>query len=347
MAGAVKSISIRSPWKAAAAAAVALTLGVIGSGASGAGAQNEDAEQRRARVLDYWTPARVESARPLLPVLEATPTARPANPGGGGGGGSDGGSVLGEPWNGSSGYGMVGETTGKVLLTMNGSDYVCSGSTVGRMNDGPSLVLTAAHCLHNGDNKSTSWATNWIFIPAYEDGGSFTSCDATTSGCWIAADLVTPTTWYTNGDFRDDAGFAVMDLGGKSGESNRLADVVGFQSIKFTERIVGIDTYAFGYPAAKKYNGSDLIYCAGVAVAGVQDGTAGLGCKMTGGSSGGPWYVPFSTGNEVGTAVSVNSHVYRSVKDVMFGPVFDGDESAAYTEAHSDNSAGARSRSES
>lgn len=345
----MKSSSVRSRWRVAAvAAAVAFTLGVIGSGASGAGAQNEKAEQRRARVLDYWTPERVESARPLLPVLEATPSARPTNPGGGrGGGGSDDGSVLGAPWNGRSGYGMVGETTGKVLLTMNGSDYVCSGSTVGRMNDGPSLVLTAGHCLHNGDDKPTSWATNWMFIPAYEDGGSFTSCDATTYGCWTAADLVTPTTWYSQGDFSDDAGFAVMDVGGQSGQSNKVTEVVGFQSITFTEPIVDKDTYAFGYPAAKRYHGSDLIYCAGVAVAGVQDGTAGLGCNMTSGSSGGPWYAPFSTGNEVGTAVSVNSHVYRSIKDVMFGPVFDGDESAAYTEAHSDNSTFARSRSES
>jgi len=342
----VKISSVRFRWTAlAVAAVVALTLGA--TGASSAGAQNEDAEQRRDRVLNYWTPERVQGARPLLPVLEATPSARPTNPGGGGGGGSDDGSVLGAPWNGGSSYGMVGETTGKVLLTMNGTDYVCSGSTVGRMNDGPSLVLTAGHCLHNGDNNSTSWATNWMFIPAYEDGGSFTSCDATTYGCWTAADLVTPTTWYAGGDFRDDAGFAVMDVGGKSGQSNKLTEVVGFQSITFTEPIVGKDTYAFGYPAAKQYDGSDLIYCAGVAVAGVQDGTAGLGCKMTGGSSGGPWYVPFSTGNEVGTAVSVNSHIYRSVKDVMFGPIFDGDESAAYTEAHSDNSTLARSRSES
>jgi hypothetical protein len=51
---------------------------------------------------------------------------------------------------------------------------------------------------------------------------------------------------------------------------------------------------------------------------------------MTGGSSGGPWLASFDRTAATGTAVSVNSHIYRSIKDVMFGPVFDADEEKAY-----------------
>lgn len=338
---------IRRVWSLAAAAALTGVIATLVPGAA-ALAQDDAAAQRRARVLAYWTPERAERAVPALPVLDATPSARPTNPGGGrGGGGDDGsgdGSVLGAPWNETSTRGTVGETTGKVLFTMNGSNYVCSASTVDNLKDGRSLVLTAGHCAHGGDGKPTSWATNWMFVPAYEDGGSFTSCDATTYGCWTASDLVVPATWHFSQEYADDAAFAVMDPGGKTGQALSVSDVVGTQAIAFSEAIVGKDTFAFGYPAAKKYDGTDLIYCAGVAVSGAQDGTAGLGCNMTGGSSGGPWYVPFTAGS--GTAVSVNSHTYRTIKDVMFGPVFDDNESAAYISANGEANSKAERRSD-
>lgn len=322
----------------ASAAAVAPTAGA--SAESGQTGQ-DTAQQRRERVLDYWTPARVRSAVPALPVLEGTPNHhRPGHAGGPGGGGEDPGDgggdttttvVLGAPWHGSSATGAVGETTGKVLFTMGGTNYVCSGSTVG--SGTPSIVLTAGHCVHDGNGSPNSWASMWMFIPAYEDGGSFTGCKGTPYGCWTAGELRTTSDWYAGSDFADDAGFAVMDPGGQPGETlAELNSVVGSQSIAFNTATVAEQTFAFGYPAAQKYKGRDLIYCAGESVSGPRGGgTVGLDCDMTGGSSGGPWYVSFdTTAPENGTAVSVNSHTYRSFKGRMFGPVFDGQEQAAY-----------------
>lgn len=333
---------------------VALLAGAIvalAPGADAASSQSDEAQERRERILNYWTPERVRNAIPKLPVLDGTPAHhRPDHSGGpsGGGGDDDGGGstdVTGAPWNDASEPGMVGETTGKVLLTMDGTDYVCSGSTV-TSPPGDSLVLTAGHCVHDGDDAPSSWATNWMFIPAYEDGGSFSSCENTTYGCWTAQQLTTTNAWYAGGEFADDTGFANMAPGGRTTTSTEnLVDVVGNQNIAFTNPVLGATIFAFGYPVAKKYNGRDLIYCAGTAVDGVLTGTAGLDCDMTGGSSGGPWYASFDVGTATGTAVSVNSHGFRTIKDRMFGPVFDGDEQAAYELAAGTSTGGAKSDS--
>lgn len=340
---------------------LAAVVVALAPGADAASGQSDDAQERRERILNYWTPERVRNAIPKLPMLEGTPAHHRPDHAGGPSGGSDdddgGGStgdVTGAPWNDSSAKGMVGETTGKVLLTMEGTNYVCSGSTV-TSPAGDSIVLTAGHCVHDGDDKHSSWASNWMFIPAYEDGGSFSSCANTTYGCWTTEKLTTTNDWYTSGEFADDTGFADMASGGHNDACFaagltkapcNLVDVVGSQAIAFMNPFTTI--YAFGYPAAKKYSGRDLIYCAGTAAPGVLGGTAGLDCDMTGGSSGGPWYAPFvddtlSGNHATGTAVSVNSHGFRSIKDRMFGPVFDGAEQAAYDLATGTSTGGARS----
>ena len=51
----------------------------------------------------------------------------------------------------------------------------------------------------------------------------------------------------------------------------------------------------------------------------------GIGCDMTGGSSGGGWIT--TVGGVVGVG-SVNSYHYQSLKNVMFGP-YQGDVAQA------------------
>jgi hypothetical protein len=43
---------------------------------------------------------------------------------------------------------------------------------------------------------------------------------------------------------------------------------------------------------------------------------------MTGGSSGGPWFVDFDKTTGVGTQVSLNSFGYTGEKNAMYGPYF-------------------------
>ena len=76
----------------------------------------------RGTVIAYWTADRVARAVPR----EVSPggLSSSATPRGQAGGGRGGTTVSGAAWTG----GKVKATTGKVLFTMGGVDYVCSGA---------------------------------------------------------------------------------------------------------------------------------------------------------------------------------------------------------------------------
>src|SRR5206468_6444337 len=61
-------------------------------------------------------------------------------------------------------------THGKVFLTLNGLDYVCSGPAVKAPSH--SLVNTAGHCLYESPAipLQSGYATNWEFVPGYKNG---------------------------------------------------------------------------------------------------------------------------------------------------------------------------------
>lgn len=295
---------------------VAASLGATAAGAAPPPAAADAAAEHR-RIVAYWTPERRAAAVPRDLVL--TPNGKPAKPGGGGGTGV----VTGATW---TGGGSVTVTTGKVFFTLGASRYTCSASAV----DSPAgnLVLTAGHCVHDGDGGA--FATNWIFYPGWNGAPS------PTLGEWTASDLFTTAGWATGStSFDDDAGFAVVV--GAEGQGTLASVLVAaggaVPGITFTTTT---DPYsAFGYPASKKYRGDTLTYCAGPVTPGV-DGhqTLALACDMTGGSSGGPWFQKFSNGaTSPNTINSLNSYGYLSVRNTMFGPIFDGAESTTYTAA--------------
>jgi V8-like Glu-specific endopeptidase len=218
-----------------------------------------------------------------------------------------------------SGGGAVVNTTGKVFFTEKGFNYVCSGSSVAAGNK--SLVLTAGHCVNEGPG---AFVTNFMFVPAYHNG-------VAPYGVWTSSRLTTTSQWATAGDLNHDIGLAVVNLvGGKP-----LADVVGAQGIAFNQprgRVMA----SFGYPQAAPYDGTTLDWCWGTAVKdpyGALD--QGLKCNLTGGASGGPWYLGFATATGLGTTNSVNSYKYTGgpYKGYMFGPYFGSVEQAAYAAA--------------
>ncbi len=230
--------------------------------------------------------------------------------------------VTGATWNGG---GAVVKTTGKVFFTMGGTRYTCSASAV---DSGPgSVVLTAGHCVHD---VSLGWASNWIFYPAYNGAPN------AALGSWTATSLFTTTGWASSEDFDDDAGFAVVSDGTATTLEAKLAanGVASVPSISFSSTNTSTH-HAFGYPAAKKYSGSTLVYCAGPVRVGAYDGadTVSMTCDMTGGSSGGPWFQSFSNGT--GVIRSLTSYGYASLKNVLFGPVLNAPEQAAYNAATS------------
>lgn len=309
----------RLPFSLATALLLAAVLVLPANAArrSPSEARPADAGSEHARVVAYWTPQRRATAVPREVLL---PAAKPDNPGGGKGKGGGGGGdttdptlVTGATWRGG---GDVAWTTGKVYFTLGGTRYVCSGSAVDSSQG--SVVLTAGHCTYG---VSEGFATNWIFYPAYDGGPS-------SLGAWTATDLFTTTAWASSEDLDDDAGFAVVTNGTSTTLEAALAGVgAAAPAVAFDGFDLGLDYHAFGYPAAKKYKGTTLTYCAGPTLHSY-DGrdTLSLECDMTGGSSGGPWYRDFDGAHVVN---SLNSYGYASLKR-MFGPVFGAAENSAF-----------------
>jgi V8-like Glu-specific endopeptidase len=208
---------------------------------------------------------------------------------------------------------------GKVFFTLNGANYVCSGSSVTAMNK--STVATAGHCLNAGPG---AFATNFIFVPAYKDG-------AAPYGKWPAAKLFAPQEWTASGNMQYDTGFAVVaQVGGRS-----LADAAGAVGVAFNQPR-GLTYKAFGYPAARPFTGKTLVSCYGKAG---KDSisptfeTQGIPCDMTGGSSGGPWLLQDGTASPVGYQNSVNSYGYGSRSTAMYGPYWGSTIQQVYNSA--------------
>jgi hypothetical protein len=249
------------------------------------------------RVVGYWTQARMKNA---------IPRGKAINPG------------KGKPGSGGSSAAAVQVPTqsqlGKVFFTLGGVNYVCSGTATASSNR--DVVTTAGHCLNEGPG---AYATNFAFVPAYDNGSA-------PYGTWTAKSLLTTNEWKNSGDFNHDVGFAVMNSNA-SGQS--LTDVTGSYPIAFNKGY-NLTFSAYGYPAAKPYNGQLLWKCsgkAGVDTRGTTDHR--LPCSMTGGSSGGGWIT------SDGQLNSVNSFGYRGEKDVMYGPYFGNVEQAVFSAAAS------------
>lgn len=294
------------------------------------------AEQRD--VKSYWTEAKMEAAKPLdvpssdsrrfaaasaildlpagkpaavSPTLTADTTAGMA---------TASARSSGSQW---TAGGAIVKTAGRVFFTVTvgadtGRNASCSGNAVTSANK--SVVITAGHCvkLNGGFHK------NWVFAPGYDQGNR-------PNGTWPATNLLTTPQWSSSEDMNYDLAAAVVaPLNGQS-----LTDVVGGQGIAFNQPR-GRQMYSFGYPAATPYDGSKLVYCSGRAFDDfMQTEDLGLNCNMTGGSSGGPWFVNFNERTGAGLLNSVNSFKYNFANFWMFGPYFGPEAQAVYNAAQS------------
>ncbi|WP_328993824.1 hypothetical protein OG394_05605 [Kribbella sp. NBC_01245] len=269
---------------------------------------------QQADVTAYWTPERMRSATPMdqlvrrtglpssvdVPKGAATSFAPTAFPNGG------------SAW---TGGGAIVKTEGRVFFTYTGRTASCSGTAVTSANK--STVITAGHCV----KLDGAFHTNWVFVPAYNNG-------ATPYGTWTAKKTFATPQWVASEDINYDIGAAAVNsLNGQS-----LTDVVGGQGVAFNQAR-GQRMYAFGYPAAAPYDGSKLIYCSGTVFNAFISNGIGMTCNMTGGSSGGGWFLNFSETTGLGTVNSVNSYKINFFPNWMFGPYFGTDAQNVYNAA--------------
>jgi V8-like Glu-specific endopeptidase len=221
------------------------------------------------------------------------------------------------PRNGEPSYPL--STVGKVFFTNKaGQDMVCSGTAVASLNQ--SVVDTAGHCLYwNG-----SWVQNLIFCPLYENGN-------TPYDCWAARDLEVPSDWIgaKPNDYHHDFGMAIVS----PNSQGLLTDLVGGAGWAYNQP-VNQPFYAYGYPAAPPFDGKTRKSCdEGSSGKSWQHGggtVVSIPCNMTGGSSGGPWFIKISgnlylNGHNDFTSILQHGH--------MFSPYYDDTWYALYDKA--------------
>ena len=197
--------------------------------------ESQEVSQSASSVVNYWTPERMESAKPA--ELQFGGTAEQAKA-----------QAAPLPWTSeeiTTPYTQAPTSThGKVFFTLGGGDYVCSGTAL--LSGNKSVVWTAGHCVNEGPG---AFATNWQFVPAYKDG-------AAPLGAYVAENLFTTSAWGNSGDFSYDLGAAVVAPAG----GTALTDRVGGRGIAFNS--ARNQTYqSYGYPAAPPFDGERLWRC--------------------------------------------------------------------------------------
>jgi V8-like Glu-specific endopeptidase len=205
-------------------------------------------------------------------------------------------------------------TNGKVFFNMGGGSFVCSAAIVN--TEGRDTVWTAGHCVHGGSGGA--WATNWQFVPAYDDD----LANPAPYGTWTAAQLWSRTAWINNSDFTEDMGVAIMN----TRNAWHIVDYFGGHGFRVNiGKNVWEDT--FGYPAEWPFDGGNLFRCWGTSspewqVLWITSETIKIPCDMTRGESGGPWLNGYD-GNW-GYLNGINSRIDRIAgPTVTFSPYFD------------------------
>jgi hypothetical protein len=306
-------------------------------------------------VLNYWTPERLASARPMpLPgaavTSGSTRQAAPSEPGVSGPGHPganvkpDLGNILYAPAAEAEAQdGVEPEQTSNIAQPFTSARLVPNADADGqifypnRINgklfftipgqgnficsatvQRPRIITTAGHCVHKGSGGGAGFFTNWLFIPAFKDG-------AAPYGQWVWAFVITTGTWAGGGGgVPNAADYAIIELRDRTSPPcfpafPRIGSCVGFAGFQtgsfFNEHITAI-----GYPgnldSAQKAHRVDAEPFL------LTNNTLQIGSDMRGGSSGGGWFQnfgEFAVGQPTPNALNTGTNRLRSV--TSYGPI--------------------------
>ncbi|MEV8454817.1 hypothetical protein AB0467_21145 [Streptomyces sp. NPDC052095] len=205
---------------------------------------------------------------------------------------------------------------GKVFFDSPEGSMVCSGTVVkdpqnpGRSN----LVWTAGHCVHAG--SSGGWYRNIAFVPAYNDQGKSAAAlrnaqpqEVAPYGAYWADWATTSGEWIKDGGPTGGEGapydYAVLHVKPEQGTKSLEETVGNALEVEFNapeiSRISGMG--AWGYPAAPPYDGLIMHKCVDrpgrLSISPNTPAMYRIGCTMTGGSSGGGWFIAGQDGKSV------------------------------------------------
>ncbi|POX39146.1 hypothetical protein C3486_19455 [Streptomyces sp. Ru73] len=235
----------------------------------------------------------------------------------------------------SAQYSTHAPGVGKVFFDSPEGSMVCSGAVVedpahpGKSN----LVWTAGHCVHAG--KNGGWYRNIAFVPSYNDSAKSaaelqgaTKEQLAPKGVFWADAAQTSQQWIDQGAKSGGEGapydFAVLHVKPEAGNTKSLEETVGkAYRVQFNAPAVPKipSMTAQGYPAAKPFDGQTLQQCPAkpgrLSLDAAQPTMYRIGCTMTAGSSGGPWFAEDQQGR---TALVSNTSIGPVTADWLAGP---------------------------
>lgn len=179
-------------------------------------------------------------------------------------------------------------STGRyVFVAADGLTYHCTASLINQ-----TILVTAGHCVHNGNGSASGWNTSGVFYPAYSN--RYSASEQRYGSCQVTS-LTTTTGWYNNGALNEGEDVALALCGRLSGAgwgyvNNRFpGQVLGYYGFCYSNCVMGYNFLTqLGYPA-NYYRGLHMTegqHMAETAMSGGPDYVFGSG--MQGGSSGGP-----------------------------------------------------------
>lgn len=266
-----------------------------------AGAAAEGVEA--ARILRYWTPARMASARPLELVVDR----------------GNGASVrAGRPSPAAASFLTVPtpeeppySEEGRVFVKQGSLRGYCSGTAI----DSPSrqLVLTAGHCVNTGhEGGRTVWSQYLEFVPAFGPGRA-------PFGAFVAEPdaVYAPKPWTRHGNLDFDVG-AFLTRPNKRGVD--VADAVGGGATIALGLQRQQSFRSFGYPGnVQRMQGCDSPYVGDDRLSFPLAGppTLAIRCHWAPGASGGGWLI--GDGSEID---GLNSYLHLGSRSRTYGPYF-------------------------
>jgi hypothetical protein len=176
-------------------------------------------------------------------------------------------------------------------------------------------IATTGHCVSDG---AGTFATDFLFCPSYTVDENGEGIPDPKLGCWSGISAATTAAYHHSAAIDRDIA-CIVTARKSTVQKHSLGDVTGW-----TGRIWNlpsrIPTFALGYPAGAPFPGHHLIVSASsewyIVNMTLGDGQVSkyIGNDMTGGSSGGPWWVSMrGTGGSVDVPHSSDYPEYPDV----------------------------------